>query len=61
VTGRGELRRLTRVEAFRATELPDSEAYLALWGYQVKRYFEALPKPADHPVFRIEPLGAGQD
>lgn len=62
VTGRGEVRRLTRVEAFRATELPDSEkpriiaAYLARWGYQVKRYFEALPKPADHPVFRIERL-----
>jgi hypothetical protein len=62
VTGGGEVRRLTRVEAFRATELPDSEkpriiaAYLARWGYQVKRYFEALPKPADHPVFRIERL-----
>jgi deazaflavin-dependent oxidoreductase (nitroreductase family) len=62
VTGRGELRRLTRLEAFRATELPDSEkpriieAYLARWGYQVKRYFEALPTPADHPVFRIERL-----
>jgi hypothetical protein len=61
-TGRGELRRRTRVEAFRATELPDSEkprvieAYLARWGYQVKRYFEVLPNPADHPVFRIERL-----
>jgi hypothetical protein len=38
VTGRGELRRLTSVEAFRATELPHSEkpriiqAYLARWG-----------------------------
>src|SRR5215471_6541655 len=45
--GGGELRRLTRVEAFRATELPDSEkprtieAYLARWGFQVRRYFEA--------------------
>jgi hypothetical protein len=62
VTGGGELRWLTRVEAFRATELPDSEkpriieAYLARWGYQVKRYFEALPRPGDHPVFRIERL-----
>jgi hypothetical protein len=43
VTGRGEVRRLTCVEAFRATELPDREkpriieAYLARWGYQVKR------------------------
>ena len=62
VTRGGELRWLTRVEAFRATELPDSEkpriieAYLARWGYQVKRYFEALPRPGDHPVFRIERL-----
>jgi deazaflavin-dependent oxidoreductase (nitroreductase family) len=61
-THRGELRRLTRVESFRATEVPDSEkpriieAYLARWGYQVKRYFEAVPRPADHPVFRIERL-----
>jgi hypothetical protein len=30
------------------------EAYLAQWGYQVKGYFETLPNPADHPVFRIE-------
>ena len=62
VTGRGELRRLTRVESFRAIEIPDNEkprvieAYLARWGYQVKGYFEALPHPADHPVFRIERL-----
>jgi deazaflavin-dependent oxidoreductase (nitroreductase family) len=61
-TARGELRRRGRVESFRATELTDSkkppviEAYLARWGYQVKRYFEALPNPADHPVFRIERL-----
>ena len=61
-TGRGELRRRARAEGFRVTELPDDEkpriieAYLARWGYQVKRYFEALPQPADHPVFRIERL-----
>ena len=60
VTGQGELRRGVRAEAFRATELADEEkpriieAYLARWGYQVKRYFEALPQPADHPVFRID-------
>jgi hypothetical protein len=62
VTGRGELRRRARVEAFRATELPDREklriieAYLARWGYQVRRYFTALPRPSDHPVFRIDRL-----
>jgi deazaflavin-dependent oxidoreductase (nitroreductase family) len=61
-TGRGELRRRARVEAFRATELPDREkpriigAYLARWGYQVRRYFEELPEPSDHPVFRVERL-----
>jgi deazaflavin-dependent oxidoreductase (nitroreductase family) len=61
-TGRGELRRRGGVESFRATELPDSEkprvieAYLARWGYQVKRYFEALPDPTDHAVFRIDRL-----
>jgi deazaflavin-dependent oxidoreductase (nitroreductase family) len=59
-TGRGELRRRGRIEAFRATEIPDNEkprvidAYLARWGYQVRSYFKALPNPADHPVFRIE-------
>jgi deazaflavin-dependent oxidoreductase (nitroreductase family) len=60
VTGRGELRRRAGVELFRATELPDDQkprvisAYLARWGYQVKRYFDALPRPADHPVFRLD-------
>lgn len=49
-------------EPFRPTEMPDSEkprvieAYLARWGNQVKKQFETLPDPADHPVFRIEPL-----
>jgi deazaflavin-dependent oxidoreductase (nitroreductase family) len=58
--GGGELRWRRRVEPFRATEIADSEkprvidAYLARWGRQVKAYFEALPNPADHPVFRIE-------
>jgi len=32
------------------------EAYLARWGYQVRQYFQALPSPEDHPVFRIERL-----
>ena len=59
-TDRGELRWRGRVEPFRAIEIPDSEkprvieAYLTRWGYQVKGYFNALPDPADHPVFRIE-------
>jgi deazaflavin-dependent oxidoreductase (nitroreductase family) len=59
-TGRGELRRRGRVEPFRAAEIADAgkpriiDAYLARWGYQVRPYFRALPKAADHPVFRIE-------
>ena len=59
---RGELRRRAGAEAFRATEVPDSEkpriidAYLARWGYQVRRYFDELPQPSDHPVFRIQRL-----
>jgi deazaflavin-dependent oxidoreductase (nitroreductase family) len=58
--GRGELRGRGRAEPFQATEVLDHEkprvieAYLARWGKQVKRQFETLPNPADHPVFRIE-------
>jgi deazaflavin-dependent oxidoreductase (nitroreductase family) len=61
-TGRGEIRWRSRTEAFQANEVRDKEkprvieAYLARWGRQVKRYFDALPDPADHPVFRIERL-----
>ena len=60
-SGGGELRRRGRVEPFRATEIAGDEkprviaAYLARWGYQVRPYFAALPDPADHPVFRLEP------
>jgi hypothetical protein len=62
VSGRGELRWRNRAEPFRATEVPDTEkprvieAYRARWGHQVRKQFESLPKPADHPVFRIERL-----
>jgi deazaflavin-dependent oxidoreductase (nitroreductase family) len=62
--GEGELRRRRKVERFRAHELPVEErprlidAYVARWGTQVRSLFEALPDPADHPVFRIEPLSA---
>ncbi len=61
--GGGQLQYGRRTEAFTAVEVPDEEkprvieAYLARWGRQVKSQFEALPDPADHPVFRIE---AGQ-
>jgi deazaflavin-dependent oxidoreductase (nitroreductase family) len=58
----GELRRRGKAERFRAHELPVEErprvieAYVARWGKQVRSLFEELPDPADHPVFRIEPL-----
>jgi deazaflavin-dependent oxidoreductase (nitroreductase family) len=59
--GGGELRRRGKTERFRAHELPVEErrplidAYRAHWGTQVRKLFEQLPDPADHPVFRIEP------
>ena len=49
-----------RTEPFTATEVPDEgkppiiEAYLQRWGRQVRSQFEALPDPADHPVFKVE-------
>jgi deazaflavin-dependent oxidoreductase (nitroreductase family) len=58
--GEGRLQRGSHIETFRATEVPDEEkppiieAYLQRWGGQVRSQFEALPDPADHPVFRIE-------
>jgi len=62
VSGTGELRRRRTAEPFRATEVTDADTkarvigvYLDRWGRQVKTYFEKLPDPADHPVFRIEP------
>lgn len=60
--GEGELRWRGRVERFRAAEVPDAEkpplieAYLQRWGAQVRAQFAALPDPADHPVFRLEPV-----
>lgn len=59
--GGGELRRRGKTERFRAQELPVEErqpvvdAYRARWDKQVRKLFEQLPSPADHPVFRIEP------
>lgn len=58
--GGGELRTRKGAEPFEAVEVADSEkpplieAYMARWGTQVRSQFEALPDPADHPVFRIE-------
>jgi hypothetical protein len=32
------------------------DASLAKWGSQVKSQFKELPDPADHPVFKLEPV-----
>jgi len=61
--GQGELRKGRMREAFRAVEVRGDEhdqivaAYRARMGWRARNFFAALPDPADHPVFRIEPLG----
>ena len=50
-----------RGRAIRATEVPVGErapilaTYQKVAGRAVASHFKALPDPADHPVFRIEP------
>ena len=62
--GEGELRRGRKREPFRAQEMTGDErdrvvaAYRARLGRRAQAFFLALPNPADHPVFRIEPPGA---
>jgi deazaflavin-dependent oxidoreductase (nitroreductase family) len=62
----GELRVRGHTESFRAVELtgPEHDAIVAAYrerlGRSVKGYFERIPDPADHPVFRIE-TGEGDD
>ena len=60
-SGHAELRRRGRSERIRVSEIaaqdraPLIAAYRAEWDSQVKRYFEQLPDPADHPTFLIDP------
>lgn len=60
--GQAELRIHGITEPFRAVEVKGGErervvaAYKAKLGRAVHRYFDRIPDPADHPVFRIEPL-----
>ncbi len=62
--GEGELRRGRMRERFRAVEVEGDEhdrvvaSYRAEMGWRAREFFAALPDPADHPVFRIEPLEA---
>lgn len=67
--GRAQLRRKGRAEAFTAVEVDGDErerviaAYLARLGPirrdrdPVKKDFDRLPRAADHPTFRVEPIG----
>jgi deazaflavin-dependent oxidoreductase (nitroreductase family) len=56
-----ELRRRGRAEPLRATLVPVPERqplideYLKRWSTEAGTYFEQLPDPADHPVFRLDP------
>ena len=58
--GGGELRRKGQTEKVQVVELPIEErppviaAYRAKVGKEVNQYFDKLPDPADHPVFRLE-------
>jgi deazaflavin-dependent oxidoreductase (nitroreductase family) len=58
--GRCEVGRRGTRHAYRAVELPVAEraeviaAYRARWDSQVRRFWERLPGPEDHPVFRLE-------
>ena len=58
--GGGELKRKGEAQKVRVVELPVEErppviaAYRAKVGREVNQYFEKLPDPADHPVFRLE-------
>lgn len=62
--GGGALRQGRMREAFRAVEIHGQEhdrvvaAYRNDMGMRARTFFAALPDPADHPVFRIEPEGA---
>jgi deazaflavin-dependent oxidoreductase (nitroreductase family) len=62
--GRGELRFHGGTEVFRAYEVtgPQREevvrAYRKARGRSVAGYFERIPKPDEHPVFRMERIDA---
>jgi deazaflavin-dependent oxidoreductase (nitroreductase family) len=63
----GELRVNRRSERFHAVEVTGPEhdavvtAYRDKLGRSVQGYFERIPDPADHPVFRIEPEDRGDE
>ena len=65
-TGPGEFRFHGRREPFRAVELEGAErdqvvaAYREKLGHAVDTHFEQIPDPANHPVFRMDPIEAAR-
>lgn len=63
IAGRCELRAHWRQVPFHATELRGDEhrlvasAYLERLGRRADLFLAELPKPADHPIFRLDPIG----
>jgi len=62
--GEGELRIRGSSERFRGVELSGADrdrvvtAYRVKMGRRAKTYFDALPQPRQHPVFRIDSMAA---
>jgi hypothetical protein len=63
LAGRCELRVRWRQAPYHATELRGAEhqlvvgVYLARLGRRAGSFLAELPDPADHPIFRLEPIG----
>jgi hypothetical protein len=53
---KGDERRYRGAEVLPAERPPIIAAYLERWGNRTRAQFEALPDPADHPTFRLEPV-----
>ena len=59
--GRAEPRRKGRTQTFTAVEFDDDERVRVIAAYHARSRgplntdFDQLPRPADHPVFRVEP------
>jgi deazaflavin-dependent oxidoreductase (nitroreductase family) len=60
--GEGQLRMGGKHQDFRVVEIQGVGrdriviAYREFMGRRSRTYFAALPNPADHPVFRVEPM-----
>ena len=65
--GRGELRRKGRSQAFTAVEVEGDErnrviaAFNARADRWLKRDYDRIPDPVDHPAFRVEPIRSTSD